>query len=116
MSHRDTPELRDGQKQQQGDFASGSNGASQNLDTPVARNDESLAVWREYSRIRRERSAKMAKAMEKYDKTVYLPALVALRQRCGKNGHAKGKTHYNGWGGSFTHCNLCGTLMPEENV
>ncbi len=68
-------------------------------------------IWQEKHEIEKARREKMREAMEEYDKTVYRPALAALRERCGEQGHKPGHWHNNGLGCSFLYCAICGATM-----
>lgn len=76
--------------------------------------ESSTQVWRDHGRIMRERMDKNREVMEEYDRTVYRPAMKALRERCERIGHIRGKFHDNGLGWSWFYCNQCGARMEIE--
>lgn len=61
------------------------------------------------SDIDRARIKKNRELMDEYDRTVYYPALFALRKECEESeGHRGGKYHDNGLGWSWFYCGKCG--------
>jgi hypothetical protein len=76
--------------------------------------DDSKSIWLEHRTIMRARMEKNTELMREYDKTVYLPALKDVQERCGKVGHARGKFDDNGFGWSWYWCNRCGARFDIE--
>lgn len=72
------------------------------------------SIWRRHRQLMKERGDKMQELMEEYDKTVYYPALEALRKECEAAGHVRGKYHDNGLGWDWYWCNNCGAAFDKE--
>jgi len=78
--------------------------------------DEHTEIWRQHWDLQRERSEKMREAMKEYDRTVYYPALRALRARCATIGHkANPQIHFGIAGASWQYCNQCGEKINFES-
>lgn len=64
-------------------------------------------IWDRRSALEDERRTKMQEAMAEYDKTVYYPAMKALREECKLEGHTFGSLHNNGLGWTWFYCGKC---------
>lgn len=72
------------------------------------------SIWKRYHLLQKARRDKMNELMSEYDKTVYYPALEALREECEKRGHIRGKFHDNGLGWCWYWCSNCGAPFDKE--
>lgn len=72
------------------------------------------SIWKRHRQLMKERGDKMQELMEEYDKTVYYPALKALREECEATGHVRGNFHDNGLGWCWYWCNQCGAAFDKE--
>lgn len=52
-------------------------------------------------------------ATKDYDSQVFYPALDAIKDECGKEGHGSQYIHNNGLGWVFMHCSDCGKMLEK---
>jgi len=77
---------------------------------------ESTKIWKEKGLIEKARRDKMRELMGEYDKTVYYPAMKALRERCEKVGHRWQFIDVNPVGYPIFVCNQCGSTEIRKDV
>lgn len=73
-------------------------------------------IWKEKSRLDRERGVKLREFLKDYDSRVYDPSIKILRENCKKLGH---KYSFDGYNLTNSHriykCNYCGVSKHEQN-
>ena len=69
-------------------------------------------AWRRH-RLTAVRSDKARELMRDYDRTVYDPAMAALRAECAAAGHGELTYERNGLGWGWTQCCACGGRVEE---
>lgn len=74
------------------------------------------SIWSRKQDIESARREKMKEMMDEYDKTVYYPALKALREECvaTHGSHSKTTYHDNGFGWEWWYCGRCGAKHSEN--
>ena len=73
-------------------------------------------IWKEKSRLDRERGVKLREFLKDYDSKVYDPYIKTLRENCEKLGHKFSFHGYNLTSSDKIYkCNYCGVSRHEEN-
>jgi hypothetical protein len=74
------------------------------------------SIWHRRHRIDKARRDKNKELMEEYDRTVYYPAKLALKEECANSaeGHTQGTYHDNGLGWHWWYCGRCGAMHGSE--